>query len=560
MSTRTDICLDLGPFILFIDRILKLDRIPAMKTFRSKRAIFAIGTIVAASLLMGGCPANNKVENADSALEIATRKVGEEEALKALTAMSLHKPGTGILTWDRRDGDSGNYTFHNVTVTGNTDKKANVDRLVLQGAHLKEEKVAFDRITVYGFSAGDEEKEEKISVRRLELARPSPDLAREIARVFSGGDYTFKSFEGNISLADFTLAELNIAGKDGNVTLEALNVGKAGDATGMFSLKNLHLDSGDKKKIVLNLGSIDVTGVNIDKYKGFFPAYIRSGKNGDKPGKEGINTMFENMNVFDPGFKSASMHNFDIDVDGFTIDFEAIEAKTGVTGDTTTSIQNMTPVTLGWPDNSSEKAMKDFKEVMDALGYDKLVVSGAQKNMLNEKADIVKIADSYFEMHDGFKLSYEYTVSGYAEFIERAASLVTAAGDNANVAVVTQMLETINTHMLETMKLNRLKLAFQDDSIIDRAFSLAAEKQGVTPQALKKQTREILQYLPMMARDEAQQKLATELAASLGALLDNGGTLVIAMNPDTPLDFSTLVNAGSEDFDVSKLGVSITHQ
>lgn len=65
----------------------------------------------------------------------------------------------------------------------------------------------------------------------------------------------------------------------------------------------------------------------------------------------------------------------------------------------------------------------------------------------------------------------------------------------------------------------------------------------------------------MMARDEAQQKLATELAASLGALLDNGGTLVIAMNPDTPLDFSTLVNAGSEDFDVSKLGVSITqHQ
>lgn len=95
--------------------------------------------------------------------------------------------------------------------------------------------------------------------------------------------------------------------------------------------------------------------------------------------------MFENMNVFDPGFKSASMHNFDIDVDGFTIDFEAIEAKTGVTGDTTTSIQNMTPVTLGWPDNSSEQAMKDFKEVMDALGYDKLVVSGAQKTCSTKK-------------------------------------------------------------------------------------------------------------------------------------------------------------------------------
>ena len=151
-------------------------------------------------------------------------------------------------------------------------------------------------------------------------------------------------------------------------------------------------------------------------------------------------------------------------------------------------------------------------------------------------------------MKDGFKLSFDYDMVGYKAFAEKAASMQGSTGKSPMAAM----------GMLSEMKFNHLRLALRDDSIIDRSFKLAAKQQGGTPDALRQQAKMGLAFLPMMAQDEGQQKIAGELSTALGKLLDDGGTLVIDLSPKEAIDFGTIMQGGmGGNLDVSTLGLTI---
>ena len=505
------------------------------------------------SLVLSGCGKKDKTKSAVSEVkieEIAPRKVNDAQADQALTALSLKDSGSGALSWASKTGDSGNYVFSDVIIKGddNNDDPLKVKTLELKGAHMVDDLVAFDSITMNDMSTTDDDA--TVTVKKLELIKPSPTLSAEIAKAFSGDDDAFDDIEGNIGIGGFDMAGLTIIGDDGNITMDKFMFGEAKDKTGVFTLKNLKMDIQENEDVKINLGSIDVTGINVEKYKGLVSESFKAGASNDKISEDAMKKIMSSVNPYSPDYKNFSLRDLDMNVDGLTIDVDSIDGKSTAKNGITTITQNTSPIVITPPADGDNKDMLQFKEALKTMGYERLVFQTSSTSIMNEATDSVDVVDSYFQMEDGFKLNFDYSVNGVKEMMAKAAELGTNSAIEPNPLAAMEMLSS--------MKFTKARIALEDNSIIERSFKMAASQQGGDPAMLKNQAKAGLAFLPMMAKDPAQQALAMEASQALGSFLDNSGTLVIEMNPASPVDMGAITSGAQKgDFDVSALGLSI---
>lgn len=524
-----------------------------MRMISPNISALALTAMLSTSLVLSGCGDKNKsksVANEVKIEEIAVRKVDNAQAERALAALSLNDSGSGVLSWSGKTGDSGNYVFNNVIIQGEDkdDQPMKIETMELKGAHMQGDLVAFDVITMNNMSTSDEDA--NVTIKKLELIKPSPTLSNEIAKAFGGDDEAFEEVEGDIGIGGFDMVGLDVAGDDGKITMDKFMFGAAEDKTGVFTIRNLNMDIQEDEDVKLSLGSIDVTGVNIDKYKGLVSESFKSGKNGEEIGEEAMKKIMNSMNPYAPDYKNFSLKNFDMDVAGLTVDVASIDGETTVKNGITTITQNTSPMIITPPAEGGKKEMQQFTTALSDMGYDRLVFQSSSKSILDEARDSVEVIDSYLEMENGFKLNFDYSLNGVKELMEKATAL------SANNAAANNPLAAME--MLSSMTVSKARIAFQDNSIVDRSFKFAAKQQGSDVDMLRNSAKAGLAFLPMMAKDPAQQTLAMEASQALGSFLDNSGTLVIEMNPPTPVDMGAVTSGAQQgNFDVSTLGLSI---
>ncbi len=520
-----------------------------MHMFKISISKAALAAAITTTLVLGGC---NKKNKAPEISTVKARTVSDANAMQALTLMGLNESGTGELKWESRSGDKGNYVFTNVTSADADDDEGTLGTLELKGVHMEGEQALFDQITLNNFKAVEED-DTIVTFKSLSLTEPSPTLAAAFAEAFNGNKDAFDDMEGDISFTALSFAGLKVTDEDGTINLDSVNLGKAKDGTGVFSIHDFNMDMADDgTRIKMNLDSIDVTGVNIEKYKGILAASIKSGKKGEKGmSDEALKTLMGSMDPYDPDFQDFSLKNFHLDADGLTVNLDSMDGKAERKGDKIIMTQSMSPLTITPSTTSKDKGMKKFTETLASLGYEKLEFTMAQNSVLNAKEDSMTIKDSYIAMTDGFKLSFDYDMVGYKAYMQEAIALSGKAETNPMAML----------GMMDKLQIKKLRLGLKDDSIIDRAFKFAAEQQGDTPEGIKQKAKMGLAFLPMMAKDEGQQKIAGELSTALGEWLENGGSLVINMDPAEPVVIGSIAKGSmSGDFDVSTLGLTITHE
>jgi len=428
------------------------------------------------------------------------------------------------------------------------DKPMKVETLELKGAHMVGDLVAFDVITMNNMSTQDDDA--LVTIKKLELIKPSPTVSSEIAKAFSGDSEAFEDVEGDFGLGGFDMVGLNVAADDGKITMDKFMFGEAKDKTGVFTLKNLNMDVQEDEDVKISLASINVTGVNIEKYKGLIEASFDAGYTGEKMGEETMKKIMNSMNPYAPDYKNFTLKDLDMNVAGLTVDVASIEGNATNKNGITTIVQNTSPMIITPPAEGGKKEMQEFTKALSDMGYERLVFQTYSKSILDEATDTAEVIDSYISMEDGFKLNFDYSVSGVKEMMGKAAQL------GANSAIDPNPLAAME--MLGSMKISKARIAFQDNSIVDKGFKFAAKQQGADPSMLRNSAKAGLAFLPMMAKDPAQQTLAMEASQALGSFLDNSGTLVIEMNPNAPVDMGA-ITAGAQqgNFDVSTLGLSI---
>ncbi len=515
-----------------------------MRNLKSSVSALTLGAILSTTLILGGCGEKNKSENVKIE-KVATRNVDTSEAEKALKLMALNESGAGNFTWSARSGDSGNYTFSNLEAETEDGDKGAFGSLELKGVHMEGEDAVFDQMSFNDFTATEDDS--KVSFANITITEPSPALAAAITRSFNGDKDAFDDIEGDVSFKALSFSGLQVDDEDSVFSMDSLKIGKSKDDSGYFSMSELNMDMlSDGKKVIMKLGSIDVTGVNIDKYQGLIKAAM------DDDGEVDADAMKELMgsiNAYDPDFKNFSLKDFNMDVLGLKINLDSMSGKAEKKGSKVIMSQSMSPLTITPPDETKDKDLQEFIEALNSFGYDKLEFTVEQNSELDEKNDTMVVKDSYIQMKDGFKLSFDYDLVGYKAFAEKAMEMQGKGSKTNPMAALGMMNE---------LKFNHLRFALKDDSIIDRGFKFAAEQQGGTPEALRQQAKVGLAILPIMAKGEGEKKIAGDLSAALGTLLDDGGTLVIDLNPEEAVNFGEVMKGGmGGNVDVDALGLTI---
>jgi len=515
-----------------------------MRNFKTSVSALALGAVLSTSLILGGCGKKDKPKKVEIT-KVETRKVDNAEAEKALKLMGLSESGSGDVKWADRKGESGNYIFSNFEAETKKGNPGVLGTLELKGVHMEGDQPVFDQILFNDFASTEDDGTE-VKFKNFTLTEPSPALAAAFSNAFNGDEDAFDDIDGDISFKAMAFSGLNVKSEEGVITLKNINLGQDISEMGYFTLNGLNLDiNDDGKKIKMNLDSIDATGVNINKYKGLMKSSM---ENEGKIDDDAMAQIMSSMNPYDPDFKDFSLKNFTMDVEGMKIKLDSMTGTTKKKGGKVIMSQIMSPLTITPPGSTEDKDMKEFVEGLAELGYDKLEFTWDQNSVLDEKTDTMVVKDSYIELKDGFKLSFDYDMAGYGAAMSKIQGLDGKASKNP-MAVMGAMSD---------FKFNHLRLALEDNSIIDRSFKLAAKQQGGTPDALRQQAKMGLAFLPMMAKDEAQQKVAGDLSAALGKLLDDGGTLTIDFSPEEAIDMATIMQGSmGGQLDVSKLGLTI---
>ncbi len=517
-----------------------------MRKFTISVSTLTLSAAIASSLMFAGCKDKGSNKSSSEVSLVQKRSVSNELAGKALKAMALNESGSSDMSWDTRSGSGGNYAFSNVTFasTEGGGKQASIGKLELRGVRMENEHPIFDQIVFNNVSIDDART--KLALKKFMLNEPSPALAQAFAEAFSGNTDAFEDMDGDIGFSAISFSGFKMDNEQGHMALTLAEMSKAKDATGFFRLKDFDMDLTDNGETVkMKLGAIDVKGVNIDKYKGVFSAIK------DENEDEALKTLITAMSPYDPNFKSYSFEGINIDAAGITFNLDSMIGRAEKKKDTVVMVGNMTPLTVMPSTGKPNRQTKEFIKALNTLGYEKLEFTMSQTSILNEKLDSMKSSDSYIALADGFKLSYDYDISGYKEYVRQAAEMGVKKNKNPMAAL----------GMMSSLKFNKLRLALRDDTIVERAFKLAAEKQGGTPAALKNQAKLGLAFLPMMAQDEAQQKIAGDLSKSLGDWLEEGGTLVFDFAPTQPVDLGAIMmGSKSGEFDASTLGLKISRE
>ena len=529
---------------------LNLDRKEVMKK-SLKVSTLALACAMSASLIMGGCGDKNKTKASKSTAQIEKikiRKVDNAEAEKALSALGFDKSDTGLLNWANREGSQGSYTFKNVTLKDNDEASLNIAEVKLLGVHMQDEQPVFDKVELENLIIHEKNDDAEVKLGKMVVVKPSPALSGALGKLFQGVDDPFENIEGDISFQAVRFSDLNLKSDEGVFTVKSAAMGEETDKTGMLSINGLDFAIKEgTDNIGFKLDSIDITGVDIEKHKNVL-AILKNGGN-SKASEKAMMNLMNSSNMFEPGFKHMSVKGFDGNFDGLLVTLDSYAANADKKGSKTIMTTKMSPLKIVPSDTIKDRELQEMAKAIKELGYDSLEFTMGGESILDEASDRMKSDNTWFELKDGFRLNYSFDFVGYKEMAEKLKMLSTN-GDNANPM---ESLEAINA-----LKVDSLRVEFKDNSIIDRGFKLAASKKGTDPENLKNQAKASLAFLGMMAKDEAQQKLANELGQAVGSLLESGGSLVIEMNPANPVSIEKFMGSGQPD--IAALGLTISHK
>ena len=527
--------------------------------------------LLSTALVIGGC--GNKDKGADGSdkvaevvdyavksvdnktlekmLDVKSRKVQSAEAEDALSKMGLLEP-SGSLNWASKSGDNGSYSYKDVSVKSEDGETISIGTLDLTGVHMVDGDATFDRLDAKGVVIDGDDGDAKIE--RLSLARPNPKLGNGIMKAIGAledlkdlddVDIDVDLEDGEMAFGAFLMDGFSAKGDDADLTLASIGWGEDEDSgKAVFRLQDLEVAGQAKGKdtpFKITLDSVSGSGIDMNYFRAL---------GGGNFGKD-IIARSQSLGVKGPGFNpysktfdTFSMKNFNLNIDTLNVTTEGAAGKAVRKGGVTTVSQSLSPLRISFSDVPADRDLKEMKEGLASLGFDELVFSASQTSILDEDKDTFSVKDAVVNLKDGFNLSYDYEGSGL--------SSISGIDDG-------EMSPDEFQAALGNMKLKSMNMALTDYNLVNRIINFAAQEQGTSPALIKMQAKGGLMVLSLGAKNEAQGQALSDIGTALGSFIDDGGTLKIRLNPETPVSVDRFSDMDPESIDPAELGFSIEH-
>jgi len=520
-----------------------------------------ISTAAAVALLTACGGGGDQRASSGQSVEVAGVKLPAAKLVKgdpdkagdALNALFLNESGAGRVSFADSSTNGADATFNNVTISVEGDGPAITSgSLVFKGLDMTDAGASFSQMTLSDLSISPDDEEGALKVSSIELTNPSPALAAWVASLMGEGEpadfpgFDELSFDGfNMSGMDFIaegVDELDVL-KLGTIDIRQMS----SEGVGSFLFDGFDLKGNDDgQPFSISLGSMGMTGIN-ETVMGVMAASFASGASGGEPDFEELFSLMGSK-PGDPGYDTFSMDKFVVDAAGLGVDLPSIEGV--VTRDNkgraTRSVTK--PFTMTVTADPEGEVGSQLAGPLGLMGYETLNFSMASDTRMDPDADTFssKAKDNYFALEDGFKLSGGGAFSGLAALYSKLSE------EGADPEDPTFMLEALSAMTLENME-----ISFEDNSIVEKAFTLAGAMSGQDAEGMRAQAIAGVAFLPLAAGQAGvDPAIAAELGGALSKFLNDSGTLTLKLNPNSPISMSDF----SDPSEITKdaLGFSAT--
>ena len=539
-----------------------------MVNLRKTLLVSIAATATASLLLVGGCAPKDKGPDAQISVEapplglsapdekifarhfeVPKRDVSEEDAEKALEILGLQSEG--VMSWDGKSGEAGNYVYTSLGAQAE-ENEITIGRAELIGVRTEGEEATFDRANFKDMLIKGDDINFKISA--MSVARPTPKMAQAIMKALQTNE-GFDDLNQKIDMdVDMSFGALSLD----EITITAPEL--EGEIDQIVWGVDSETELGDGKVGAVNLtfnGTRDTKGTSSTPSKLIFSgASARAvntqtfGSFSNMEGVGGLSQILGRMNAYTKPYENYTIGKGAFESETLTLSFDGFEGEATEKGGVTTITQVGKPIKFSFekaPDNpQGAQAYQTLKQ----LGFDEVSLRTSQTQVLDKNNDTMRVEDGLVEMADGFRLNYTYEAEGLSAMKEAAMKegIKTPAASGQSVEDVLSALEPV--------KLRKMKMSLEDQSIVERGLKLASEMTGQSSDNLKKQMKIAVMAAPFMAQNELESQVISEIGGAFVQFIDNGGTMTIAIDPPKPLSVKTLAQAREKNLNPDDIGFS----
>ena len=463
-------------------------------------------------------------------LKVPTRKVSADESEKVLKAIGLWDE-SNALTWEDRSGGEGTYVFKNISTTDEEGQTFKAKRLTLAGLHMEGDTPVADLVDMGDLSLNGDDVSltiENLGLTDVVLSENIGALS-DIDDLLDFADLDLDIGDGTDSRAPKSFVMTGVKGQSDEAEFVIENLGWGQDPKTSelrFAAEDLSITSLGEDSMTITLDSAKVRGMADDTDAAL------SGSGGHI-----VDILTQSQ-----GFGDVELKGFELKSDVVNLNLPSLNQSVTDKGNIRETDFNMPSFTVALiegdnvpPDVAQGLAM------LKSLGFDELVFSSKGQTELNTKTDVMTIKAVSVDLKDGFDLNYKGEISGFSAIKELGAEASAAEFKAAQ----------------DNIKVHDFALSLEDKSIVERGFKLAGEMTGQTPKDLRRQANGVLALGSLAALTQDDGAIYSEFTKALGEFIQDGGTLNIAVNPQTPLtldDFDELSRGKKPD--LKRLGFS----
>lgn len=498
----------------------------------------------------------------DADRERPATQVTEQEAESGLAAMGLEEGGRA--RWDERTEDDGVYVFTNFVLPieaddadgGEPDEAAvfSAERFEIAAPRVEDGAPMFDRVAMTGVESTAEDG--VVTIDSLLVDRPGPELARAVAAGFTGEEDAdvFSDFS---ELANYRFDALSVEGltsrgqgDDGERFEASLDSLGANDFDGermesflldTFAVRVSEAESEGADTLTMSLDSLSFEGLGA----AFFQSIAASLEDGDAeaPGL---------MNTFNPAdmYERFAMEGLDVDAQGVLVAMPAVTAEVEDRGGEIWSVFEMPELTLD-ADAAREGGAR-LAEALAMLEYDSLRMSARGESVYDVDADRARTeGENYLEIADAARIDFEQDFGGVQAYTDRYMQAV-ADGEMEDGELPPEVFEPLVIHSLA--------MRLEDRSLLERGLTAAGAQQGMSAEDMRAQAAALVAMGLMAAPAELPRPLLAQISEAMTGFIQQGGTLSVRMDPETPVSVGEIMQAGPENIDFDALGLEVANE
>lgn len=501
-----------------------------------------LAPVIACLVLVAACG------DRDARRDPPPTRVSADEAAEAAAILGLSEPGRA--NWEAREYSHGVFRFEGFTLilseTPVTDEETGeegvrqsllaAEALEIAAPRLEDGIVRFDRLTLDNAVLSDGEGAET-RFERLIIDRPGPQLSRSVAASFTQDGKSLAELSGNFSAYSFrelalTGLAVTLPGREGQ--LQASSVVLRGlDETG------LEHASIDAISFAGPATRFQIESVRMEDVGARFLASVL----------DGISATALQMMV--SGNPSDYYRLFDVTglsgaASGVVYEMESFSAEVTPEGTRLRTLASMPAMRLR-AERGSDPG-EHVHNVLGFLGYDEIVLRFEADTIYDPETDTLQTQNqNRFVWEDGLTLSASQSVSGVQAYSDAvAAARENGITDPGALAAYENLL-----------RLNALEVRLEDQTLLDRSFSAYAQMSGVTPAQMRVQASSLIRLGLSTLPAEIPRPFLNAIAQPLSEFVQDGGTLVIALDPPQPVPLPTLTSPDGQ-FDIDRLGLGVS--